>query len=307
MLFHSPHPSHFPCHRECTVPHCEQINCAFCAFAIAKDYIFRLHLQVGFHNNTSMDFALILDCVVLVILLISCVVAFLRGFVREVLTILGLGGAAVTALTAGPMLAPGLEEWLTGGLPEDEVGKLWGFVPYDIAAAVFAYAGLFVVTLILMSLVSHWIAKSVHAIGLGPVDRSLGVVFGIIRAFVLIGLLYMPFHLLMDEKDKEEWFESSAAYSYVVYSTEVMMKIMPESFQAKDEENKEEEKLDPLGDLTGEEQKDKKPDVGTDEDAAEGAGAGYEALQRRAIDELIKNQDEIMDTMRKGIPDNGNQ
>lgn len=255
-----------------------------------------------------MDFALILDIVVLVIMVISGIVAFLRGFVREVLTILGLGGAALTALTAGPMLAPGLENWLTDGQPADEVGKMWGFVPYDIAAAVFAYAGLFVVTLIIMSLISHWIAKSVHAIGLGPVDRSLGVVFGILRGLVLIGLLYMPFHLLMDQKDKDSWFGESSLHSYVEYTSEIMMVLMPESLQKDDEE----EEVDPLGDLTGEEdipasETQTLPDTGTDEEAAdqEQTGQGYESLQRRAIDELIKNQDKIMDMMEQ--PGAGNE
>lgn len=249
-----------------------------------------------------MDFALVLDIVVGVILVISCVVAFLRGFVREILTILGLGGAGVTALTAGPMLAPGLESWLTDGKPEDEVGKMWGFVPYDIAAAVFAYAGLFVITLILMSLISHWIAKSVHAIGLGPVDRSLGVVFGLIRGLVLIGLLYMPFHLLMEDKDKEDWFDTSSTHSYVESTTEFLSVLMPESLQK--DEDEDEEELDPLKNLTGEEDtaKDKEndtslPDTGTDEGAANDKQSedGYQDLQRRAIDELIKNQDKIMD------------
>lgn len=245
-----------------------------------------------------MDFALILDCVVLVILLISCVVAFLRGFVREVLTILGLVGASVTALTAGPVLAPGLESWLTDGKGAEDAGKLWGFVPYDIAAAVFAYAGLFVITLIILSLISHWIAKSVHAIGLGPVDRSLGVVFGIIRGLVLIGLLYMPFHLLMDAKDKDSWFGTSSTFPYVESTTEIIMVMMPESLQKDDTDT--DTGADPLGKLTGENEETTMPDTGTDEEAADKAqGTGYEDIQRQAIDALIKNQDKVMDALDK--------
>lgn len=268
-----------------------------------------------------MDFALILDCVVLVILVISSVVAFLRGFVREVLTILGLGGAAITALTAGPMLAPGIENWLTDGKTAEEAGKMWGFVPYDIAASVFAYAGLFVITLILMSLVSHWIAKSVHAIGLGPVDRSLGVVFGIIRALVLIGLLYMPFHLLMEEKDKQEWFGDAVTISYVEYTADIMSALMPESLQ-RDESDKDDDDADPLKNLTGEENEPGKtgdpqslPDTGTDEEEAsrqqesQSSGTGYRNVQRQAIDALIENQDKIKDIVNgdSAKPDAGRE
>lgn len=240
-----------------------------------------------------MDFALILDIVVVVIILISSVVAFLRGFVREVLTILGLGGAVMTALIAGPKLAPGIEGWLTGGLPEDSEEKLWGFVPYDIGAMVFAYIGLFVVTLIAMSIISHYIAKSVHAVGLGPVDRSLGVVFGVVRGLLLIGLLYMPFHILMEEKDKEEWFASSHSYSYVEQTSEILVGFMPESWTRTDDEDgtteEEDDELDPLKDISGE-----------NDDAMVGAEDSViddvtESLEGKAIDVLIENQDKIKD------------
>jgi membrane protein required for colicin V production len=254
-----------------------------------------------------MDFALILDIIVIIILLISCGVAFLRGFVREVLTILGLVGAALVAFTAGPVLAPGMESWLSSGVPADELedARLWGVIPYDIAASAFTYAGLFLVTLIILSILSHYIAKSVHAIGLGPVDRSLGVVFGIVRALVLIGLLYMPFHILMADEDKEDWFGTSNTITYVESTSDFLIGFMPESWERKTEESEEENSLDPLKDLTGEEETAKP--VGTDEEAAEKQGnndAGYDDLQRQAIDLLIENQDRVQDFIRDNEPQN---
>ena len=252
-----------------------------------------------------MDFALILDVVVVSILLISAVVAFLRGFVREVLTILGLLGASVTALTAGPKLAPGVEGWLTADLSEEAIDeKMWGMIPYDIAAGFLSYAGLFVITLVTLSLISHWIAKSVHAIGLGPVDRSLGVVFGVVRGLVLIGLLYMPFHILMEKEDKEDWFGSSHTFSYVEYTSDFLMAFLPESWNKKSEDEgedgTEEEKIDPLKNLTGEDETDRDREKGNDEAAAEEkeSGAGYDDIERQAIEVLIQNQDKIKDIIQ---------
>ena len=263
-----------------------------------------------------MDFALVLDIVFLVILLISAVVAFLRGFVREVLTIVGLVGASLVAFGAGPKLTPGMERWLTSGIAAEdlETAKLWGFVPYDIAAAVFTYAGLFVITLIVLSIISHYIAKGVQAMGLGPVDRSLGVVFGILRGLVLIGLLYMPFHILMDKKDKDEWFATSHTFTYVEGTSEILLGFMPESWGRKSaEDSAEDEGLDPLKDLTGEnDESSTVPDnMGTDEDAAEDlqndkSSNGYNDLQRDTIDTLIKNQDAIKEII-KGMPSKDGQ
>ncbi len=254
-----------------------------------------------------MDFAIILDIVVIVIILISSVVAFLRGLVREVLTIFGLGGAFFSSLTIAPKFTDGLYLWLTSDIENPEKERLWSIIPYDIAASVIAYIGVFVVTLILLSLISHWIAKSVHAIGLGPVDRSLGVLFGIGRGLLLIGLLYLPFHILMDEKEKDEWFGTSNTYSYVEYLSEIMVGFMPESWN-RSNEKPEEDELDPLKDLTGE---NNGPSVaGTDEEAAETTEedpakdrTGYDDIQRQAIDVLIENQDKIKDLI-EGSPAN---
>ncbi len=242
-----------------------------------------------------------MDIVVLVIVFVSAAVAFLRGFVREVLTIVGLVGASLVALTAGPVLSPGIQDWLTADIPADELAdaRLWGYIPYDVASAAIAYLGLFIITLIVLSIISHYVAKSVHAIGLGPVDRSLGVIFGIARGFILLGLLYLPFHLLMSDEEKQEWFGNSHTVSYVEYSSEMMVGLMPESWTRSTED---EDNIDPLKDLTGE--NDEKSSAGTDEDAAEGvtedkSTVGYDEMERQAIDALIENQDRIKDMMRK--------
>jgi len=250
-----------------------------------------------------MDFALILDIVVVVIVLISSIVAFLRGLVREVLTIFGLGGATMAALTIAPEFTDGIQDWLTEGIEDADKSRMWGVIPYDIAASVFSYAGVFVITLVVLSLISHWIAKSVHAVGLGPVDRSLGVFFGIGRGLLLIGLLYLPFYMLMDDKEKEDWFAESQTYSYVEYLSDTIVGFMPETWKRSQNDTTEEES-DPLKDLTGENDNES---IGTDEEAVESNedndSEGYNDIERQAIDVLIKNQDKLKGIM-ESIPTN---
>lgn len=237
---------------------------------------------------------MILDIVVIAVILISSVVAFLRGFVREVLTILGFVGAVLASLTIGPKFLPGIEGWLVSDIPQDDLegAKLWGVIPFDIAAAVLAYAGIFVVTLIVLSVISHFIAKSVHAIGLGPIDRSLGVVFGVLRGCVLIGLLYMPFHILMDEEDKKDWFSTSHSITYVETFSEIMMGLMPESWMRESgdsDEGKADKNLDPLKNLTGEE----KAEQSSTQKTLEQDDPNSSDIESQAMDVLIKNKDQI--------------
>src|SRR5262245_60175183 len=57
----------------------------------------------------------------------------------------------------------------------------------DIACAV----AIFVVLLIVLGFFNHAIASRVHASSLGPLDKSLGLVFGLVRGVVLVALAYM--------------------------------------------------------------------------------------------------------------------
>lgn len=146
---------------------------------------------------------MIFDLVVIAALLISSLIAFLRGFIREVLTVLGVIGGTFAAIALGPKFAPVVEGWLNSGhAPEqaakagetaakaEETGRLFGILPYNMAADLIAYGGVFVVVVILLSVISHMMAGFARKAGLGMVDRTLGIFFGIARALILLALPY---------------------------------------------------------------------------------------------------------------------
>lgn len=150
---------------------------------------------------------MILDIVIVTVLLISAVIAFFRGFIKEVLTIFGLGGAALGAFLFGAKMAGPFESWL---VKEDESNyKYFDIIPDDILALVLAYLAVFVVIFIVMTVLGHFISKAAQAMGLGPVDRSLGVLFGLVRGILLLGILYLPFSLIMEEEEFPEFVQQS--------------------------------------------------------------------------------------------------
>lgn len=124
------------------------------------------------------------DIIVIAVVAISALIAFLRGFVREVLTVGSWIGAALVTLYGYGMLAPQFEEWI----PKS---KLFA----DIAASFV----LFTASLIVLSLISHTIAKFVRGSALTAVDRSLGLLFGLVRGAILVSLAYMIVHGLAPE------------------------------------------------------------------------------------------------------------
>lgn len=118
------------------------------------------------------------DIAVLAVLAVSGLLALVRGFVREVLSIAAWVGAAAAGLFFHPELAPHLE-------------GLFGVIEPGPVANVAAGGVIFLVALILFSLVAGLIADRVQDSALGPIDRTLGLAFGLVRGAVLLCLAYI--------------------------------------------------------------------------------------------------------------------
>lgn len=157
---------------------------------------------------------MIFDILAIAVLLISALHAFWRGFIREVLTILGALGGLFAAVTFGAQLIPITNGWL-GVEAGKEPEKLFDAIPYDQISIVLAYAIVFIIVFGILSVFSHLIAESARSIGLGAVDRTLGVVFGLARGLLVLGIFYLPVHLAMDNESKEKWFKDARTHVYV--------------------------------------------------------------------------------------------
>lgn len=160
---------------------------------------------------------MIFDAVILAAIILSAVIAALRGFIREVLTIIGVVGGLAAAFVGGPLLQPVMRSWLGVGKGGDgeEQQKLFDIIPMTIVADICAYGLIFIIVVIVLTVISHFVATGVKAIGLGPVDRILGVVFGAARAVLLMALLYLPVYILVQEEDRDEWFKGSYSRVYI--------------------------------------------------------------------------------------------
>ena len=121
------------------------------------------------------------DLVVLGVLAVSALLAFMRGFVREVLGIGAWVAAVLVAIWAFPFARPHFREWL--GAP-------------DLVDPV-TFAAVFIVTLLVLLLVSHWIAVLVRGSVLGGLDRTLGLVFGLVRGAALVVFAYIAVGLVI--------------------------------------------------------------------------------------------------------------
>ncbi|MBW3655151.1 MAG: CvpA family protein [Gemmatimonadetes bacterium] len=135
-----------------------------------------------------------LDWVFVVVLLVSLLLGAWRGLVYEVLSVLSWIAAFVAAQWLGPQAAV----WLPMGGAAEPLRYAAGFVVVFIAAV---FAG---------GLLAWLTKKLVEAVGLRPVDRTLGAAFGLVRGAVLMLALAVVVHMT-PLRDGQWWTESIGA------------------------------------------------------------------------------------------------
>ncbi len=119
----------------------------------------------------------IVDGVVAVIILISAILAYSRGLVRETLAILGWVAAAVAAFFLTPMAEPLVRE----------IPVLSDFLTTSCELSIIAaFVAVFVLGLILISIFIPLFAGAVQRSAVGGVDQALGFLFGVLRGALLV-------------------------------------------------------------------------------------------------------------------------
>ncbi len=119
------------------------------------------------------------DGVVLAVIVISALLAYSRGLVRETLSILGWIAAAVVAFVLGPSLEPLMRE----------VPVLRDVIGTNCELGVLAgFAVVFAVALVVVSLFTPLLSSAVQHSALGPVDQGLGLLFGVARGVLLVAI-----------------------------------------------------------------------------------------------------------------------
>lgn len=124
-----------------------------------------------------MESFTILDGVVAVVIIISAVLAYSRGFVRETLAIGGWILAAIVAYVFAPTAEPLMKE----------VPVLRDFLGDSCELAMIAaFAAVFALALIVVSIFTPLFAGAVQRSALGGIDQGLGFLFGVARGVLLV-------------------------------------------------------------------------------------------------------------------------
>ena len=158
----------------------------------------------------------IFDMIVLVVVAISLVVAFMRGFVSEILSLFAWGGAIFATLYGLPLLRP----YVRAHIKPDALAD---------TALVLALA---IVSLIIFKLAASYIGDKVRQSRIGALDRMLGLLFGLFRGLLVVCIAYMVISWIIPRDKQPDWIGQARTRSLVEYGSSFLRSLLPAEFAA---------------------------------------------------------------------------
>ena len=153
------------------------------------------------------------DFIIVATLAVSGLLAMMRGFTLELLSIIAFIAAALIALLLLPVLKP-----LVGAaLPQ-------GWVGTAIIVGV-----TFFVALIPLWYASDRLGHKVRGSAVGAIDRTFGFGFGAIRGLFILAIAYLLFQAFAgSERNLPDWVREARLMPLVKSSADLLLAVLPE-------------------------------------------------------------------------------
>jgi len=155
----------------------------------------------------------LLDLILAGIMLISGLLALMRGFTREVLSLIAWGAAAVAAYFAIHS--------------KEAIGLAGQYLQPEIVAKVAVGGGAFLIILIIVSLISVRLSDVVVDSAAGAFDRTLGFFYGLARGLVLVVIAYLFYGWLIPVDRQEDWVKNARSLPVIEAVKGVILDLVP--------------------------------------------------------------------------------
>ncbi|WP_421697869.1 CvpA family protein [Ancylobacter sp.] len=155
----------------------------------------------------------LLDIILIAVMVVSGLLAMVRGFVREVFAIVSWVAAALVTLYAYPHALPFAKQYISN----------------DTFAMAATVGSLFIVTLLIVSIITVRISDLVLDSRIGALDRTLGFLFGLARGFLIMVVAFLFFNwLVQNEQGQPEWIRDARTKLVLQSAGDWLISILPE-------------------------------------------------------------------------------
>src|SRR5512142_2700961 len=200
----------------------------------------------------------LLDLILLGVMLISGLLAMVRGFMREILSIAAWGAAAIVTLYSFSKLLPTAKSYFNN----------------DTVASVVVVAGVFVGTLVVVSVITVRSSDMILDSRIGALDRTLGFLFGLARGLLIVVVAFLFFTWLVPDKQRPDWVSGAKSRVVLESTGNWLMALLPD---------------DPENTILKKFKKNKPDEEQTDtEPAPPASGDGYTKPARDSLKKLIE-------------------
>src|SRR6185369_14759481 len=153
-----------------------------------------------------------LDLILLGVMLISGLLAMIRGFMREVLSIAAWGAAAVATILLYGRLLP--------------IAK--ANISSDLVATAAVVGGVFLITLLVVSILTVRISDMILDSRIGALDRTLGFLFGLGRGLVIVVVAFVFFAWLVPPGKQPEGVRNAKSRVVLENTGEWLQALLPQ-------------------------------------------------------------------------------
>ncbi|HEV2300711.1 MAG TPA: CvpA family protein [Stellaceae bacterium] len=158
-----------------------------------------------------------LDIAVFAIVVLSALFALARGFVREALSIIAWVGAAAITLYQY----------------DYALGFTERFIKTKLLAQFVAGSALFLGSLVILTIITGLIARRVRMSALSPLDRTLGLIFGLARGVAVVSLAYLALDVAVPQSERPSWITQAKSAPFLEQGAQMLRDLLPASLKVK--------------------------------------------------------------------------
>lgn len=155
----------------------------------------------------------IIDIAVIAVIVISALLATARGAVREILSLVAWIGSFYLAYVFYGELSPYLTDWF--GITDTRLAEF------------IAGVAIFLGALLVLQLLAIAISSAVKGEKMGFVNRLFGFIFGGLRGWIIISILYILYSMVIKIDKQPEFVKNANTRPLIVLGSQQIYKIVP--------------------------------------------------------------------------------
>ena len=210
----------------------------------------------------------LLDILLVLMMLISGILAMIRGFTREFLSIASWAAAAAAILIV-------LNYPAYSALLEPYIGN-------RLAAQIIQSFVIFVIVLVIVHLITIYLSDKILSSSMGALDHTLGFIFGLARGLVVVVVMYLLLSAFVTVEVHNQWVGNSRSLPLVKGTGEMIISLLPQNLaeMISKQVSKNEIQQDKLPKIR---RRNQQPDK----------NRGYAASERRQLNQLMESTSSI--------------